>query len=236
MVYKPEHVVDLDTGAIVDVDIRTGEEGDMEDLCNRVLDAEERMNAATGKESDEETIQIIAADKGYYDTGELLALHECGIKTVVPDRIENRKTSHLTPDEKKAIRAARRSVNAKYGKLLGRRRSELVERSFQHTLDCGGARRTTLRGRENVLKRYLVQAACTNLSLLMRHLFGVGTPRQAMARYGALFAAMLASFGLHRSPQRFSTPSISIWTRQFRQAIKAMLLVLTSDRPAIESI
>jgi transposase len=47
-------------------------------------------------------------------------------------------------------------------------------------------RRTWLRGRENVHKRYLLHVAGHNLSLLMRQLIGAGTPRQAVAGgYGA---------------------------------------------------
>ena len=42
-------------------------------------------------------------------------------------------------------------------------------------------RRTWLRGRENVKKRYLVHVAGHNLSLLMRQLIGAGTPREAVA-------------------------------------------------------
>jgi hypothetical protein len=34
-----------------------------------------------------------------------------------------------------------------------------------------------LRGVENVQKRYLLTAAARNLGLVMRHLFGIGTPR-----------------------------------------------------------
>ncbi len=49
-------------------------------------------------------------------------------------------------------------------------------------------RRTWLRGRENVHKRYLLHVAGHNLSLLMRKLIGAGTPREAVVgRYGALF-------------------------------------------------
>ena len=36
-----------------------------------------------------------------------------------------------------------------------RKRGEIVERSFAHVLERGGMRRTWLRGRENVHKRYL---------------------------------------------------------------------------------
>ena len=49
-------------------------------------------------------------------------------------------------------------------------------------------RRTWLRGRENVHKRYLLHVAGHNLSLLMRQLIGAGTPKEAVAGgIGALF-------------------------------------------------
>ena len=43
-------------------------------------------------------------------------------------------------------------------------------------------RRTWLRGRDNVQKRYLVHVAGHNLGILMRLLIGAGTPREAAAR------------------------------------------------------
>ena len=49
-------------------------------------------------------------------------------------------------------------------------------------------RRTWLRGRENVHKRYLLHVAGHNLSLLMRQLIGAGTPKGAVAGgYGCIF-------------------------------------------------
>jgi len=69
-----------------------------------------------------------------------------------------------------------------------RRRGELVERSFAHILDLGGMRRAWLRGRENIHKRYLIHVAGFNLSVLMRALYGQGTPREAAeAAYGFVF-------------------------------------------------
>ena len=68
------------------------------------------------------------------------------------------------------------------GKEAMRRRAEIVERSFAHNLDRGGMRRTWLRGRENVHKRYLVHVAGHNLGILMRLLIGAGTPREAAAK------------------------------------------------------
>lgn len=61
-------------------------------------------------------------------------------------------------------------------------RTELVERSFALTLDRGGMRRAWLRGSENLHKRYLVHVAGYNLGLIMRLLFGAGTPREFVAQ------------------------------------------------------
>lgn len=69
-------------------------------------------------------------------------------------------------------------ISSGVGKSLGRLRTELVERSIEHTLDrSGGMRRVWLRGRENIQKRYLLHVAGFNLGLLMRVKTGSGTPR-----------------------------------------------------------
>ena len=74
-----------------------------------------------------------------------------------------------------------------------RKRGEIVERSFAHVLERGGMRRTWLRGRENVHKRYLVHVAGYNLGILMRALFGTGTPREAAnVRFAFLFVIQAA--------------------------------------------
>ena len=110
--------------------------------------------------------------------------------------------AELTESGRAAIEAAQRAVTSDHGKALLKRRGELVERSFQHVLDCGAARRTTLRGRANSRKRYLIQAACANLSLLMRHLTGFGTPKQALAgsaeAAATILEAIFAILGLMR--------------------------------------
>ena len=67
-----------------------------------------------------------------------------------------------------------------------RKRGEMVERSFAHVLDRGGMRRAWVRGRENVQKRYLIHVAAFNLGILMRALFGHGTPREAASVTSAI--------------------------------------------------
>ena len=80
-----------------------------------------------------------------------------------------------------------------------RDRAELVERSFAHILDRGGLRRTWLRGRENVHKRYLIHVAGHNLGLLMRLLIGAGTPKEAVASGWCFFVLLPTSNGAYEA-------------------------------------
>ena len=54
--------------------------------------------------------------------------------------------------------------------------------------DRGGMRRVHLRGRENILKRLVVHSGAANLGLLMRKLFGKGTPRASQGLRHILFS------------------------------------------------
>src|SRR5207302_7962770 len=74
-----------------------------------------------------------------------------------------------------------------------RRRGEYVERTFAHVYDTGGLRRIHLRGHPNILKRLIVHAGAFNLGLLMRHVFGRGTPRGLQGRRQPCFVLWLVS-------------------------------------------
>jgi hypothetical protein len=116
----------------------------------------------------------VAEDGGHLV--QICVLQGVGIDPAISDPQRTRRRDRLCEQDGAALEAAQAVATSDAGRGWMRKRSELVERGFQHVLDCGGARRTTLRGRENIRKRYLVQAACANLSLLMRRLVGVGTP------------------------------------------------------------
>jgi transposase len=190
MIYKPEHVVDLETGAIVDVVVRPGDAADGSDLAKRLLEVEERMNVAVahaagdeaGEAADCTIVETVVGDMGYFVLGELERLQEVGIRTAIADPVGGkRRLEKLSEAQRRTLRSATRTTRSAGGKRLMRRRGELCERSFVHVLDYGGARRTTLRGRENISKRYRIQAACGNLSLLLRQLTGIGTLKQSWA-------------------------------------------------------
>jgi transposase len=187
MIYKPEVVVDLDTGAIVQAQVHPGDQADHKEMATRVLEAQQNINEAAGETLDTLTVNSVTSDKGYYAVNELQALQQEDIRTVIADPIDNRRLDKVEPDEKKAVQAARRSTKSTSGKDLLRRRGMHIERSFAHILDCGGMRRTTLRGWENLNKRFKLAAAIYNLSQLMRKLIGIGTPKQLAARGRLLF-------------------------------------------------
>ena len=196
MIYKPEAVVDLDTGAIVQAQVLPGDAADHQHLAGRVLAAQQNLNRAYAKPLDALTVQSVTSDKGYYAVSELQILQGEGIRTVISDPINNRRLHKLEPEEKRAVLAARRSVKSKSGKALLRRRGMHLERSFAHILDCGGMRRATLRGWENLNKRYKLAAAFYNLSQLMRKLVGFGTPKQLAAHGRLLFRPLIAFLAL----------------------------------------
>ena len=181
MIYKPEAVVDLDTGAIVQAEVHPGDQADHKEMAARVLEAQETINQASGEKLDSLTVASVTSDKGYYAVSELEALRDEGLRTIICDPIDNRRVDKLEPKEQQAVRAAKRSVKSQSGKELLRRRGMHIERSFAHILDAGGMRRTTLRGWENLNKRFKLAAAFYNLSQLMRKLFGFGTPKQLAA-------------------------------------------------------
>ena len=181
MIYKPQTVVDLDTGAIVGAEMLPGDQADNKAVATAILEAQQNINAARDQDQKEMTVETTTADKGYYAVGQLQELQREQIKTVICDPISNRRLDKLEPDEQAAVKTAKRSTRSQYGKELLSKRGQHIERAFAHILDCGGMRRATLRGLQNLQKRFQLAAAFYNLSQLMRKLCGVGTPKQCEA-------------------------------------------------------
>ena len=151
LAYKPEHAVDLDTGAVVAAELHPADEGDTTTLEKTLAAAKENLEAVDAAPTAEDPAECVT-DKGYHSRSVLKALDDGPWKTRISE-----------PKQKGFARwhgdgAARRAVTFKL-------RAEIVERSFAHNLDRGGMRRTWLRGRENVHKRYLLHVAGHNLSL-----------------------------------------------------------------------
>jgi transposase len=181
MLYKPENIVDLDNGTIVRASVRLAHEGDTQGLGERVIETAAFVSAiaASEKELGISKPATLTADKGYYCVEEVQTLREAGLKAVISDPLRNRRMDRLGKEEAAAVRETARRTRSIAGKKLLRKRGMYIERSFAHLLNAGGTRRTTLRGKVNLNKRYQISAATYNLSQMMRALFGVGTPKQA---------------------------------------------------------
>jgi hypothetical protein len=205
MVYQPEYLTDLETGAIIRAEVRTGDSGDSEELSDRVLEGCRALAGVCEDPKQEKVGRSLTTDEGYFSAEEVCALQSEGIRTVMGDPHE----SHRNKDKRckvtrQTLNKAKRAVKSKSGKALLRKRGEHLERSFAHVLDHGGLRRAALRGKENLTKRQIAAAMTYDLSLLMRKIFGFGTPKQWTAqsvsaliwlanRLVRLFAGLLSS-------------------------------------------
>ena len=179
-IYKPEHAVDLDTGVVVAASIHPADEGDTTTL-SPTLGATARNLDEVGLAPTEDEPCVVVGDKGYHAREPLKALDGGVWKTRIaePEPAEGYRRWHGDEAARQAVYANRARLKSGIGRETMRRRGELVERSFAHVLDRGGMRRAWLRGRENVHKRYLIHVAGFNLGLLMRALYGQGTPKEA---------------------------------------------------------
>jgi hypothetical protein len=195
LAYKAEHVVDLDTELVLAASIRHADEGDADTMVDSVMEAQTNLSEA----GIEVEIQEAVADKGYHATDTIELAESVGVRSYIPERkIKGKRNWRDVPAEKRrAVLNNRRRVRGARSKRLQRLRSELVERSFAHVCDTGGARRSWLCGIEKVQKRYLLAAVARNLGLVMRKLFGIGTPRGLQAEGGLVVFAWFMQIHIH---------------------------------------
>ena len=188
LAYKAEHVVDLESNLVLAAEVYHGDRGDADTLVDSVATAQLNLIRA-GSAAD---IEEVVADKGYHKNETLAECTTAGWRTYIPEtKRHERRVWHDKPAaHEAAFRANRRRVRGARSKRLQRRRSEYVERTFAHTCETGGARRSWLCGLVNVMKRYLMQAAAHNLGLVMRKLFGIGTPRSLQGPRAGLAALL----------------------------------------------
>ena len=179
--YKPEHAVDLDTGAIVAAAIHPADQGDTTTLPGTLKAAEANLATVDAAPTPEDPAELVA-DKGYHSRDRLKDLEDGAWKSRIAEK-KVKGVNRWRGDEQaqRAVYNNRTRLRSGVAKEAFKLRAELVERSFALTLDRGGMRRSWLRGCENLHKRYLVHVAGYNLGLIMRLLVGAGTPREFLA-------------------------------------------------------
>ncbi len=186
LAYKAENAVDMETGAIVAVTTHAGATADTTRVKGTVIEAAMTVANLIPEKTPEgeypvhpEGVREVVADKGYHSNEVVLGLAQNEVRTYIaePNRGERNWTGKAA--EKAAVYGNRRRIQGDRGKSLQRQRGERIERNFAHQFDTGGLDRLYVRGKENVHKKFLIQAAACNLALLMRSKYGSGKPRAA---------------------------------------------------------
>src|ERR1700730_14834320 len=183
LAYKAEQAVDLDTGVIVAITHHGGATGDSESVQETLPAAgfavAEQIDTPTAQGSyqvHEQGLREVVTDKGYHSGAGLAEMSE-SVRTYISVPQQPRRNWEGKAEQQAAVYANRRRVEGERGKSLLRRRGELLERPFAHQYETGAMRRLHVRGRGNVAKRVLLQAAAFNLALILRSITKAGTPR-----------------------------------------------------------
>lgn len=186
LAHKNEHVVDMETGAVLAVTVHGGAAGDAQIATTTLAAADDTLfavqadtEAAAGMSSD--IAREVVGDKGYHSNALMTHLESDGYRSYISEPNRGRRNWRDQPAARQAVLANRRRIRGARGRRLLRRRGELLERAFTHYLDGGGMRRVHLRGNENILKRLLIHVGGFNLGLLMRSMLGRGTPKELAA-------------------------------------------------------
>jgi transposase len=187
LAHKAEHAVDLETGAVVAVTIQPADEGDTSTSIDMLITATEQVETVV---PDSDGIQEVVADKGYHSNQALVDLEAVHVRSYISEPDRGRRKWKDNPEARDAVYRNRRRIRGARGKRLLRQRGEHLERPFAHLYETGRMRRVHLRGHENILKRVLLHAGALNLGLMMRTVFGVGTPRSLQGRVMALLATL----------------------------------------------
>jgi len=196
LAHKAEHAIDLKTGAIVGVTVQCADQGDTTTIQQTLPEAAEQLEAVADIKDDVTVIEEVVADKGYHSRTTVHDLETLEIRTYISEPDRGRQSWIGQEAEREAVYANRRRIRGTRGRGLLRRRGEVLERPCAHLYETGGLRRAHVRGHENVLKRLLVHASGFNLGLMMRTLFGIGTPRALQGRAAAVLAVISTLWNL----------------------------------------
>jgi transposase len=208
LAHKAEHAVDMETGAIIAVTLHGADEGDTATLQETVAEAGERIATVVADAGSDEVVKQVSAegprevvtDKGYHSRAVVSELTEWGVRTYCSEPNRGRQRWPEQEREQQAVYANRRRIRGERGLRLLRQRGEKLERWNQHLYDRGGMRRVHLRGRQNILKRLVVHSGAANLGLMMRKLFGKGTPRALAGALRVMLSAANAPTSIFSIP------------------------------------
>ncbi len=197
LAHKVEHAVDMQTGAVLAVTVQAADVGDTTTLKETLVEVTEQIeklarDPEVSEQIREDRLSELVTDKGYHSNDSMVDVKERGMRSYIAEPKRGRRNWKGKSAERDAVYANRRRIRGDRGKALLRRRGMLLERPFAHCFETGDMRRLHLRGRENIRKRLLIHYGGCNLSLVLRQIFGKGTPRGLQDLAVIHFVALIA--------------------------------------------
>jgi Transposase DDE domain. len=235
LAYKAENAVDMETGAIVAVTTHGGAAADTTTIQETVIEAAIAVAELIAEPTPEgeyevhpDGVQEVVADKGYHSNEVVLGLDKLEVRTYIAEPDRGPRNWLGKAAEKAAVYGNRRRIQGNRGKGLQRQRGERIERNFAHQFDTGGLDRLYVRGKENVHKKFLIQAAACNLALLMRSMYGSGKPRAA---HDGVVDAILTILAVMKAVEDVFTASSANLYREVRVLRGRQLFLPAAKRP-----
>jgi transposase len=132
LVHKAEHVVDLDTGAVLAVTLQGADRGDTATLDETLCEAGMAVVEQVGREAELQPhevpkvnvagIEETVTDRGYHSGTVVKGMKAYGARSSVPEKKQKgRRNCAGKAEEQQAVYANRRRVRGEYGKSLLRR-------------------------------------------------------------------------------------------------------------------
>jgi transposase len=163
LAHKPEHALDLDTGAVVAAEMHAADRGDTATLPDTLASAARHLGAVEAAPSPEAPAELVA-DKGYHSRATLKALDDGQWKTRIAEpKRDGFLRWHGDDAARRAVVNNRTRLLSGVARAAFRLRAEVVERCFALVLDRGGMRRAWLRGRENIQKMGWTAHGCIDV-------------------------------------------------------------------------
>ena len=193
LAHKAELMIDLETQALVAIDVCGADEGDTASLRWSLLQASMNLEASlldeavSKAEEPPPLLSEVVTDK-YHSNQSAKRLKTAQIRSYLCEPDRGRRQPKKDPETQAAVYANRRGIRGARGQALQRLRAEYTERSFAHAYKPGGMRCTHLRGQQKIYKWLCIHGGTFNLGLVMREITGAGTPRGLWGLLSSFFA------------------------------------------------
>ena len=100
LAHNAEHVVDLETGAIVGVTVQDADDGDTATSIETLIEAAEQVEAVR---PDAEGIEEVVGDKGYHSNQSLVDLEAVGVRSYISEPDRGRRNWKKNPAARDAV-------------------------------------------------------------------------------------------------------------------------------------